>query len=75
MAKTAQTPENGLTMNEADKKLAASKAEEMEQQLLQDENVRKIQHLAYTAGYHAALSEIISVLMQKQAKTPRTPFE
>lgn len=69
------TPKNGLTMNEADKKFAAARAEELEQQLLQDENIRKIQHLAYTAGYHAALSEIISVLMQKQAKSPRTPFE
>lgn len=62
-------------MQEADAKFAAARLEGLKRQADEDENITQIQQQAYWAGWHAAMSEAIKVLMRLQSQNPRTPFD
>lgn len=49
--------------------------EELKQKTKEDESITLIQREAYWSGWHAAMSEIIKILMRMQATNPKTPFD
>lgn len=50
-------------------------SEELQKQTEHDESIRQIQQQAYSSGWHAAMSEIIRILMRMQAANIKTPFD
>lgn len=54
---------------------AASRMEDLKEQLGNEETLREIQYQSYLAGWHAALAEAIRTLMKFQVQTPRTSFD